>query len=143
MCFPAIYSIYMWSFDIFCPSDPTMVHIHFILKSVTWLWLGILIYIGKSIFQQSIAYSMQSSNILCPSGSTMGRIWAKLKPVKFYMYFLRYNFEKLIWTLAWNAVVMSGLVPLFAVWIVGWAKKTDVQDCWFLICSLSWTLGSS
>ena len=42
---------------------------------------------------------MQNFEIFCPSDPAMVRIWVKLKLVKFYWYFSRYNFEKLIRTL--------------------------------------------
>ena len=42
---------------------------------------------------------MQNFDIFCLSGPTIVRIWVKLKLVKFYKYFSRYNFEKLIRTL--------------------------------------------
>ena len=58
-----------------------------------------LIYIAKCSFQQPVACSLQNFSIFCPSGPTMVRIWVKLKVVKFYRYFSRRNFEKLIGTL--------------------------------------------
>ena len=39
-----------------------------------WLWLDTLIYIGKCIFQQSKAYSMQKFDIFFPSGPAMVHI---------------------------------------------------------------------
>ena len=51
-------------------------------------------------------YGMQKTSghldFFCLSGPTMVHIQAKLKLVKFYKTFSRYNFEKLIRTLVWN-----------------------------------------
>ena len=56
---------------------------------------------------------MQNFDIFCPSVPPMVRIRAKLKLVKFYRNFSRYNFEKLIRTL--HCVICYGVFLTFAV----------------------------
>ena len=65
---------------------PFEKHFSFLSLIAMCLWLDTLIYIGKCIFQQSIAYSIQNFDIFYPSGPAMVHIWVKLKLVKFYRY---------------------------------------------------------
>ena len=84
-----------------------------------------------------------SSSIISIVKNSSEKVGALILSIKFLLLRLLCIFLNLPYGHTWNAVVMSGLLPLAATWNCYISYKTDMQDCWFYTYCLSLTLDSS
>ena len=91
-----------------------------------WVWLCLL---------NSIMAFILSLNFKCLQGSWF-ILWS------FFFLRLLCVSINLLYSHAWNIVVVSGLVLLAATWFLDKLQTADMWDCWSFTCWLSWALGS-